>query len=563
MRDFVNRMAAGTLRAIGKPLAAMSSFGDTTIPSPYAGADMYSQELASWLPNLGSGNSDYLGGRNRIVSRTRDLVRNSGWASGAVSRHLDNVIGAGFRLSAKPDYLALGQTADWAHEFAGEIESGWRMFAEDPDNYADATRHDNMNGLFGVAYRTRFVDGEAFAAALWIDNKAAGKYATTIQIIDPDRITNPYGAPDSPTLRWGIEIDDYGAPVAYNVRLAHPADWPMASKSFRWERIARETPWGRRQMLHVFDKDRADQVRGVSPLAPILERLKMIDKYDKVELQAAVLNAIFAAFIESPFDHDMLDAAMSPESPSLGKYQELRGDYHKKRGITLNGLQIPKLFPGEKFGMQAAARPAAQFNSFEEACLRNIAAGIGLSYEQLSQDWSKTNYSSARAALLEVWRGFNRSRARFAEQFATPIFALWLEEAINRGDIELPKGAPDLYAAKAAYCRVKWIGPARGWVDPTKEATAAQLRMDIGLSTLEDECAEQGKDWEEVLHQRKRELDLIDELGLPRPAWADQLVLSPIGRQQTGAPPPEGEDAGDETNSDATGKGNDGSKGNG
>jgi lambda family phage portal protein len=239
----------------------------------------------------------------------------------------------------------------------------------------------------------------------------------------------------------------------------------------------------------------------------------------------------------------------------------MRSEFHDKRGLTLNGVQIPKLFPGEKFGLQAAARPAAQFGSFEEACLRNIAAGVGLSYEQLSQDWSKTNYSSARAALLEVWRGFNRTRARFCEQFATPVFALWLEEAINRGDIKLPKGAPDFYAAKAAYCRVKWIGPARGWVDPTKEATAAQLRMDIGLSTLEDECSEQCKDWEEVLHQRKRELDLIDKLGLPRPAWADQLVLSAKGTQQVGAPPPDdGSDAGNGAADDNGKSGGDGNE---
>jgi lambda family phage portal protein len=531
------------------------------LPSPYGAADQLSQELASWLPRLGSANSDYLWGRNTIVARTRDLVRNSGWASGAVTRHLDNIIGSGFRLSSKPDYQALGQTDDWAHEFAGEIEAGWRQFAEDPDNWADATRHNSVNGLFGIAFRTRFVDGDAFAAALWLDSKPGGKYATTIQLIDPDRVCNPYGAADSPTLRSGIEIDEYGAPVAYNVRLAHPADWPMASKAFRWERVARETPWGRRQMLHTFEMERPDQIRGVSPLAPILERLKMLDKYDKVELQAAVLNAIFAAFIESPFDHEMLDAALSSESHCLGQYQEMRSEYHKKRGITLNGVAIPKLFPGERFGMQAAARPAAQFGSFEEACLRNIAAGVGLSYEQLSQDWSKTNYSSARAALLEVWRGFGRTRARFAEQFATPVFALWLEEAINRGDINLPKGAPDFYEAKAAYCRLKWIGPARGWVDPTKEAQAAQMRMDIGISTLEDECSEQGKDWEEVLHQRKRELDMMDKLGLPRPAWADQMVLTAAGLPRPSDNSSGGDNGTDSSSSD--GNSNDGSKKNG
>ena len=38
--------------------------------------------------------------------------------------------------------------------------------------------------------------------------------------------------------------------------------------------------------------------------------------------------------------------------------------------------------------------------------------------------------------------------------------------------------------------------------------------MEIGLSTLEEECASQGLDWEEVLEQRLREKNKIQELGL-------------------------------------------------
>ena len=74
--------------------------------------------------------------------------------------------------------------------------------------------------------------------------------------------------------------------------------------------------------------------------------------------------------------------------------------------------------------------------------------------------------------------------------------------------------APDFYENRYAYTRCKWIGPGRGWVDPVKEAQACQIRMDIGLSTLEAECAGQGLDWEEVLEQRAREKAKLTELGL-------------------------------------------------
>ena len=74
--------------------------------------------------------------------------------------------------------------------------------------------------------------------------------------------------------------------------------------------------------------------------------------------------------------------------------------------------------------------------------------------------------------------------------------------------------APDFYENRYAYTRCKWIGPGRGWVDPVKEAQACQLRMEIGLSTLENECASQGLDWEEVVEQRLREKNKLRELGL-------------------------------------------------
>jgi capsid protein len=52
-------------------------------------------------------------------------------------------------------------------------------------------------------------------------------------------------------------------------------------------------------------------------------------------------------------------------------------------------------------------------------------------------------------------------------------------------------------------------------VDPTKEAQAAVLRMNAGISTLEAECAEQGLDYEEVIAQRRIEHLMLGEAGLP------------------------------------------------
>jgi len=472
----------------------MQRMAHVSTPS-YQASDHFSQELASWRPWLASPDAELLYERDTITARIRDLVRNNGWASSAVTRELDNVIGSGLRLSAKPNWRRLGLSEDWAHEFSADVESVWRDFAEDPNFFCDAARHHQMSGLFGLAYRHYLKDGDAFGVLLWLPDRPS-EWATALQIVHPDRVSNPNGQADSDQVRCGVDLDENGAATGYHIRKRHPYDIADTNgQGFVWEHVPRETEWGRPIVVHHYDKDAAGQTRGIGRLTPILEPLKMLEKHGKVELQAAVLNAILAAFIESPLDHEFAEGIIGGDS--LGKYQDERSAFHKDRNITLGGVRVPILFPGEKVGFQAATRPNPAFSEFQAAALRNIAAGTGtVSYEQLSGDWSRTNYSSARASMVEIWKSLIRRRRDFAPRFATPVFAAVLEEAIETGRVTVPSGAPSFQEARAAYARCSWIGPGRGWVDPLKEKQAAVMGIAAGLSTLEAECAEQGLDYE-------------------------------------------------------------------
>ena len=57
-------------------------------------------------------------------------------------------------------------------------------------------------------------------------------------------------------MRGGIEIDRYGAPVAYHIRKNHPGDYWIGGATDTWERIPAYTDFGRRRMLHVHDVER-------------------------------------------------------------------------------------------------------------------------------------------------------------------------------------------------------------------------------------------------------------------------------------------------------------------
>jgi lambda family phage portal protein len=522
------------LGADGRPLPHRQSRVSMLVSggsAPYDAADRSSDHMSSWSPYLASPDGELNMYRDTIVSRVRDLVRNDGWASAAVTRTLDNVIGADFRPMSKPDYQSLrAQTGIkafdhvWADEFGQALEAHYRSWAYDPGRYCDTQRSQTVPQMMRLGFRHKIVDGDALGILQWLPQRVApgrARYATALQMVDPDRLSNPQMQFDQATMRGGVEIDEFGAAAWYHIRRAHQGDYFSAAKAMTWDRIARETEWGRPIVVHDFDADRAGQHRGgAGILTPVLQRLKMLIKYDGTELDAAIINAIFGAYIESPFDSSMVEEALG-EGDQLGSYQGERAEFHKDSKIKLGGVRMPILFPGEKINTVTAARPNSNFAEFEAAMLRNVAAGTGTSTQQISQNWSDVNYSSYRAAMLEAWKTFDRRRTDYAVGFGQQIFNAFVEESMEVDKLPLPAGAPPFMECRAAYARAKWMGPGRGYTDPVKEKQGSILGMDAGLSTLEAEAAElAGEDWRDMLDQRSVEVARFKELGLPLPKWA-------------------------------------------
>lgn len=523
----VQILGANGLPMPSRPTRAKMLAGGENVP--YDAADIVGGHMQDWNPYLWSPDGEINMFRDRMVSRGRDLIRNDGWATAAVTRTIDNVIGPNFRPTAKPDYAALAAISGnprfdhvWAEEWGQAVEANWRSWADDIGRYCDSERFLTVPQMFRLAFRHLLADGEALAMLHWLPERIAlgrARYATAVQIVDPDRLSNPQMQFDQNTMRGGVEVDDYGVAQAYWIRKAHQGDYFSAAKSVTWERFPRETDWGRPIVIHCFDRDRAAQHRGVGFLTPVLNRLKMLIKYDGTELDAAIINAFFAAYIESPFDQELVESALG-ESDKLNAYQTGRADYHRERKTALGDVGMTMLYPGEKIGSVQANRPSSNYAGFQSAMLRHISAGTGLAEQQISQNWAEINYSAFRAAMLEAWKTFHRRRFDFAAGFAQPIYCAFLEESLEMDDYPMPSGhVPSFIEARSAYSRARWMGPGKGYVDPVKEKQGAILGLNAGLSSLEDECAEQGTDWRELADRRAVEKEYYERRGLQMPTW--------------------------------------------
>jgi lambda family phage portal protein len=320
-----------------------------------------------------------------------------------------------------------------------------------------------------------------------------------LELIEAERIADDLQSGPLPTdtsnrVRLGVEVDAYGAPVAYLIRSNHPGELRLtADMTVRVERVPAN------QILHVRMIDRWPQTRAMPWMHAAARKLNDMDGLTEAEITAARAAACYMGFIELP------DATQQYGEP-------------QENGATQSELEpamIERLNPGEKFTFAAPNRPNTQLDPFMRMMLREVAAGTGSSYESLSRDYSQSNYSSSRLALIDdrdLWRTL---QAWFIRDFRQEIHKEWLQQAVLAGAIpSIPVAQYAVTPEKFEQVRFKPRG--WSWIDPTKEVDAYKEAILAGFTTVSDVIAltGSGRDLEDVLKERKHELEMMQDAGL-------------------------------------------------
>lgn len=151
------------------------------------------------------------------------------------------------------------------------------------------------------------------------------------------------------------------------------------------------------------------------------------------------------------------------------------------------------------------------FKDFVDTLFTIIGAGMGIPKEVLIKKY-ESNYTAARGALLDFWKEVRVYRTAFNDNFNQPIYEQWLAEAIATGRIEAP-GFFDDPAIRQAWCGCLWMGTSMGHVDPLKEVNAAEKRIQLNISTEEQEASEyNGNNWDANVRQRRKEISAFADL---------------------------------------------------
>lgn len=439
--------------------------------------------------------------RDTMQLRAEDLVANDWAPRSVVDAMTVNVVGTGLKPQSKPIAKRLGISPEEAQDISSQMEWAWHMWLME----AHPSRKLSFDDLCFLGLRSTLIHGELLFLPVMLPD-AGRKFSFAIQDVHPGRLRTPLDLASNPAIREGIEFTDWGAPSWYWISdppagLLH--DWSSSGDSFSSAHFVRKPAFvaHRPCVLHLFRVEEVEQIRGVSPLAPGMKLFRHLDDSLDYELMAQIVTASIPVFIETEDPQGML-RMNSQQDGSFGD----NAIYHQQ----VRPGQIMYGNPGERPHVLEPSRPGSNFVPFTELIMRAAAASMGMPYEVLAKDFSKSNYSSTRAALLEAWRVFMLYRSWMVNHFCRAVWAMVMEEAVLRGYVVLPKKAPGFYEAFHAWTHSKWLGPARGYVDPVKEVMGIAKALDYRLTTYSDAIAERGEDWEEVFEQRT-----LEEARLP------------------------------------------------
>ncbi|WP_246059055.1 phage portal protein [Shimia litoralis] len=437
----------------------------------YEGAKQ-GRRTEGWIAAGSGANAEIAPALSRLRDRSRDLVRNNPYAAKAVEALVSNMIGTGLMPRAR--------CAD--PEIARQADQLWLAFSA----RSDADGLTDFAGLQALCVRSLVESGEVLVRLRDRRLSDGLQVPLQLQVIEADHLDGAQNGPQrgelpgGAHLAQGVEFGPLGQRKAYWLFPRHPGEAGGAMRSVRVEA---------RNVLHVFERLRPGQVRGVPWFAPVIVKLRDLDEYDEAELVRKKIEACFAAFVTGAEDEQTLGRA-----------------HVQANGQRVEGFEpgmIEYLEPGQDVTF-ASPSAAGGYSEYMRMQLHAIAAGVGLTYELLTGDLSQVNYSSIRAGLIE----FRRRMEALQWQLLVPGLCQPVWERFVLAAQAAGKLPPDVEIG------VEWTAPRFEAVDPLKDIQADVLAVRAGVMTLKEAIARQGYEPSAVLAEFAQTNAEIDGLGL-------------------------------------------------
>ena len=432
-----------------------------------------------------------------LRGRSRNLYMSAPLAASAININRTNVVGVGLKLKSSIDRETLGLTPEQADAWQKKTEAEWKLWCEDRE-MCDAEGLHDFSRMQSLVLMSQQLSGDVFVLVQREKKTSKLKpYTLRLHLIEADRVRTPPldgGFPGGITTgraengNWiydGVEVDEKGKVTAYYIANYYPVDYTTALEGRKFVRIpARGDKTGLPNILHIMSSERPGQYRGVPYLAHVIEPLLQINRYTEAEIQAAIVQSFFTAFVTTNAPSSEMPWNETTEPGAVPDIESSGNEYQMGPG-TINIME-----PGEDIKFGTPTHPQTGFDVFVKALAQQVGAALEIPATVLMKAFV-SNYTASRGELMEAWKAFKMRRQWLTDDFCRPVYEIFMTEAVARGRISAPGFFADPIRRKA-YLGSEWIGPSQGQLDPVKEVTASQMMIAEGLTTRETEAIKLG-----------------------------------------------------------------------
>lgn len=491
--------------APGWGLSRLAAREQLRMLSTYAAASK-SRVHGDWNPKSTSADRAIVPDMATINARARAMCNDTPHGAAIKRAFPRKVVGRGIT----PMPIARDDNGRELTDFNNRVLEWWRRWSKDK-NACDVERKKTLAGFQRLAVREAVLVGHHMIAWSYVPDPRGPKDPGSLPglrltSIEPEQLdtTSLRNHENGNEIRAGIEIDEFTAPVAFHFHRRHPQD-----ALFRREepvRIEAERIW------HIFDQDRVQQTHGASQLSPSLIKLRNTEEYDQTQLWAARMEACIGLIRKRKRSSGDLASA-----PDKGE------DYADQ--ISFSPGMVAETWGDDELQPFMPTRPGGQYDPFILRQLMAIAAGSGLSYGQITRDFTRGTYSGQRQEMLEDHAEFDWYEELQIDHFLTPCWRQFVTVLAMEG--RLDGVAPDFFENPERYMAVEWQGPPRPWIDPLKEVTAATTALLWRLTSRKRLLNQQGQTLRETAEQIRDEGDLFDDLNLKAPDFGGSAESTP------------------------------------
>ncbi len=493
--------------------------------------------MRDWTPRAQSADDDGRGDHEQLRARARAMVRDSPLGTSAMIAFRTGIVGNGLQPFPRLDRELLGLSEEQAAVTEVALRRAFQAWGASKWSSYDATMRFGAQQVMVLV--SMLVNGDHFAVFRRRTPPTAGQVGLALQHLEADLISTPLGKESDPTVVEGVE---YVNGVAARIHVANQYPWSHTlQRPVAWQALPIWRDDARPLVLHVVDHDRRPgQARGVSKFAPVMETMRASGVLAENELTAALVASLFTVFLPSVdgatgLDPDTgvpLDAEGNPIDPAA--FPMMSGSASTPRDITAPQLKlgsgiVAQGLPGEKPEIIESKRPNPAFAPFFTALAQLNGAGLGIAYELLLRRFT-SSYTASQGAMQETWRTFRAYRTALIEEFCQPVYEEVIADFVAAGLLDLPGFFSDP-VRRQAYLLCDWRGPVKGHLNPVQDARAMRERIEVGITSREEERADyNGGEWEgsHVQQAKEQRFRVEDGLAAPITAPAAARVAAPV-----------------------------------